>query len=229
MRFIDKSIVRSTEYKTWEEQFESENAPHDKYYSNHRYYRDIAMALFYCQNGLCAYTEMDLGLNEEDFAADMWSNGRYINQSIDFFGQLDHFDESLKSKKQDAVGIKDWLWDNFFMVHTDINTKVKGKKAVFPILKPDRVGYNPFELLSYNLDLHRFTPNFENVDDVEQQEQINAMIEVLGLNYDPILKSRSKYFAEIMKDINDFGKDWDSVPQKFPTAFEMIKQELQNQ
>ena len=95
MKFIDKSIVLSTEYKEWEAAFEASQSPHSKYYSNHKYYRDIATALLYCQKGLCAYSELELGVDESDIEADKWIDGRYSNQDIDFFGQLDLFDETL--------------------------------------------------------------------------------------------------------------------------------------
>ncbi|MFK7947018.1 MAG: hypothetical protein AB8G11_05465 [Saprospiraceae bacterium] len=187
MQKIDKTQILSTVYKQWEEDLEANNQPHPKYNSsNFRFYKDIVMNLFYCQKGLCAYTEKRL-CNPEHSTVEHWKNGRYISDKPDIFGDLEHFDESLKAKKSDAQGLKDWLWNNFFMVDSNINTKVKGSKSVDSILKPDTESYNPYDLLDYNLQTHEFTCKMNgNLTDDEKQ-RIETMIEILGLNFGPIL------------------------------------------
>ena len=64
MRKIDKSEILSTIYKKWEEGLEKNNQQHPKYDKTTRFYEDIVMNLYYCQNGLCAYTEQILADEE---------------------------------------------------------------------------------------------------------------------------------------------------------------------
>jgi len=114
MRRIDKTRILSTKYKEWVDRLDRENLDHPK---KETYKLDVVMNLFYCQGGVCAYTEMRLcppNLLDEQ----KWVNGRYKGkkEEIDKFGSLDHFDPRLKEKKF-------WKWENLFMVHTDINFK----------------------------------------------------------------------------------------------------------
>ncbi len=130
MRKIDKTCNLSTAYKSWEEEFENKNLHHDEYNSSKgKYYRDIVMQLYHCQNGICAYTEQIL-CKKEYYSENNWEDGRF-NSNIDSKpkGSLEHFDPSKKSTKG-------WLWDNFFMIDAEVNSvKFKGNKSVDYILK----------------------------------------------------------------------------------------------
>lgn len=195
MRKIDKSKILSTKYKAWEEAFEESNSPHPQYKSSStrkEHYLDIVMNLLHCQNGICAYTEMFL-CDPKHYSADNWKDGKYISVKPGKFGQLDHFDESLKSKEKDNTGRKDWLWDNFFMVHTDVNSSaIKGSKPIDYLLKPDLPNYDPLKFLKYNANTHLFIPNDENLNE-EEQDRVQDMINTLGINNDAVVKSRRIY------------------------------------
>ncbi len=116
MRKIDKNCTLSTIYKEWEEKLEEENKNHPKVDTRISRYTDVMMQLYHCQNGLCAYTERRLCDNTH-YSEGKWKDGKYAHsrpkQGIE--GDLEHFDESLKSKKNEAVGKKDWLWDNLLL------------------------------------------------------------------------------------------------------------------
>lgn len=222
MRKIDKQCLLSTAYKTWEENLENTQTPHPKYKSsNAKYYQDVRMQLYYCQDGLCAYTEIRL-CDEDIYAKHHWKNGRYksTNLTKQAQGQLDHFDENLKSKKGDTIGKQDWLWDNFFMIDSEVNTRIKGSKPVDDILKPDSPTYSPFDLLEYD-EYHQFLPH-RNLDHLTF-ERVKNMIEVLGLN--SIRRKREDYLLTTLNQLFSEDKKWDDfTPKQFPTAFEMYKQ-----
>jgi hypothetical protein len=208
MRRIDKTEILSTKYKAWEESLVGK--PHPQYNSTQgAFYLDIAMNLLYCQKGLCAYTEVQLCplefLNPEN-----WEKGRYKYDIKPFNGQLEHFDEALKSKKGELLGKKDWDWDNFFVVDADTNNR-KGSQAVDSILKPDLPDYNPFRLLSYNTDTHHFIANPQLTN--SEKERVSAMIEVLGLNFPNLVDRRRNTVAKAI----EFGTV--EIENEFPTAF----------
>jgi hypothetical protein len=223
MRKIDKTQILSTKYKKWEAELERSNLQHPKYNSSKfRFYKDIVMNLFYCQNGLCAYTEQRL-CEEEFFDFKHWEDGIYTIEKPAFFGQLEHFDESLKAKKNDKEGLKDWLWDNLFMVNSDINTKIKGSKSIDYILKPDNPNYNPFELLQYNLDTHEFSVNTKNDNlTADEKERIERMIETLGLNYHPVTKARKRFLCRIEWQLKNRIKFIRTLNDEFPTVFQFF-------
>jgi len=227
MRKIDKSKILSTEYKTWEEDLEKNKEAHPKYANSttkNEHYLDIVMNLLHCQNGICAYTEMSL-CDPKQYKADNWKDGKYTSPKSGKFGQLEHFDESLKSKKKDKTGIKDWLWDNFFMVHSDINTVVKRSKPVDDILKPDTKKYDPFRLMKYNATTHFFIPNDENLT-LEEQKRDQTMIETLGINFDIVVTKRRKHLVLINAKNNEFAEFIGFIepePKEFITANEMLK------
>ncbi|MFK8005467.1 MAG: hypothetical protein AB8H03_03815 [Saprospiraceae bacterium] len=219
MRKINKNCALSSEYKNWEEHL---TIPHPKYTSsNHRFYNDIRMQLYRCQGGLCAYTEVRL-CPEEYFVAENWSDGKFTakipNQNLK--GQLDHFDANLKSKKSDTVGRQDWLWDNFFMVESDTNTKAKNDLPVDEILKPDRDDYDPFQLLEYDNELHVFKANSEL--DNETQNKINETINNLGIN--TVWFKRRDYIKDKVRPVSLEEVSFDDIEvTEFPTAFKMYK------
>lgn len=223
MRKLNKTCDLSTVYKDWEEELENTNQPHPKYSSSSfRFYKDVVMQLFRCQNGLCAYTEKRL-CPPELIEANQWTGGRFTGNlpNKGKFGQLEHFDESLKAKSITALK-QDWLWSNFFMVHSDINNR-KGTKSVDYILKPDSEDYNPFELLDYDFDDHHFYPNLEL--ETALQMRVLEMIDTLGIN--DVAPFRKKFLSEQFYYFFT-GQELDDSPSEYPTAYEFALRKLEN-
>lgn len=206
MRKINKICNLSTEYKKWEKNLEEHPECTS---SSGKYYKDIVMQLFANQDGLCAYTEQRL-CDPKFYNEKYWyKQGTYQNKAP-FEGQLDHFDSSLKKEKG-------WSWDNFFMVHSDINTKIKGSRKVYTILKPDLPDYNPKKYLDYDKKSHRFIANLNLT--AQDKTEVNLMLEVLGLNWHPVVRKRRKaieQYQQIPKEFHDLDE--------FPTAIEMSEE-----
>lgn len=216
MRKIDKTKILSTEYKAWEEQFEQNNQNHPEYDSSkNKFYYDVVMNLLNVQGGLCAFTEMRL-CSDELINENNWNKGKYSINKPGFKGQLDHFNPNLKKTKA-------WLWDNLFVIDTDINTKVKGKQDVDNILKLDTDSYDESELFEYDCKEHIFIANTEL--DKETQDRINEMIFKLGINYDPIIDLRKEYLSDKLS-LKKFGLDYEI--NQFPTAFNICKIRINN-
>ncbi|MCU0288257.1 MAG: hypothetical protein MUF15_17910 [Acidobacteria bacterium] len=57
MRRINKTCILSTGYKDWVDKMDRDNLEHPE---KSRYRLDVVMNLFYCQGGVCAYTELPL-------------------------------------------------------------------------------------------------------------------------------------------------------------------------
>jgi hypothetical protein len=212
MRKIDKSNILSSVYKNWEEHLETTDQNHPAYNSNHKFYKDVVMNLYHAQGGLCAYTEMKLLGDTEHCQENRWEKGRYKPNLPRHLGDVEHFDESLKMSKG-------WLWDNLFMVLNKVNN-LKSTKSVSNILKPDHEDYNPYDLLDYNLKEHIFFANAKNPNlSQEQLNEINRMIDVLGLNF--VKDWRKKYLSERLKAI-EFGLEPEPV-EEYVTAFKIIR------
>ncbi len=207
MRKIDKSIILSTKYKQWEEDFGSSNHPEYNSSAN-KFYTDIVMNLLHSQEGLCAYTEMRL-CAKELIENSNWEDGRYKLENPEFKGQLDHFDPLLKKEKA-------WLWSNLFVIDTDINTKVKGRQDIDYILKPDAESYDEDELLEYDCNMHIFIAN-TSLDEQEQQ-RVNKMILKLGINFDPVIDQRKEFLNDKF-EMKRFGLEVEV--NQFPTAYKM--------
>lgn len=211
MRYIEKNCDLSTEYLEWQS-----NNNHGTYNSsNNRYYLSVIMQLFRCQNGLCAYTEKRL-CNHVHYQEEHWEDGRYNSSKPQTSGQLEHFDPSLKRTVA-------WSWDNFFMSETDVNTKIKRINPTDDILKPDREGYDPFHYLEYNTSTHLFVSN-PNLSETEQQ-RVDVMISILGLNFNPIVQARRRYIEDKVI-LLDKRLCIDPVPEEtaeFPTALEFFR------
>lgn len=219
MRKIDKNQQLSTVYQSWENNLEANGMPHPSYNSsNGNHYKDIVMDTLRCQNGLCAYTEIQL-CPLQYLTAENWENGRYIVRNRVHDGQLDHFDEQLKWKDKTDYQRKDWLWSNFFMIDSDTNNR-KGDKSVDYILKPDNDDYDPFRLLDYSLETHLFIAHLDlpEVDRI----RIKNMIDILGLNFPNIVDKRRQVVERIIK--YPLEKD---VEIQFPTAVEFYRKSLE--
>jgi len=214
MRKIDKSNIISTEYKKWIDEFDKNNLPHPKYNSTqNEYYTDVVMNLLHCQNGLCAYTEQQL-CSEEAINTEKWNAGRYWDKTKMNDGELEHFDKKLKSKKTSETGIKDWQWENLFVVDEGTNTR-KSTKEVDYILKPDSEDYDEFKLLDYLPETHRYTANLSLPSDI--RIRINKMLEdVLGINFPNLVEKRRIKITNALSGLN-------SIENEFPTAMAFCK------
>jgi len=213
MHKIDKSEVLAQKYKTEIDQLNIENQAHPKYSSNHRYYRSVLLSLLSCQNGLCAYTEFRL-MEKEDlelYTAQL-RDGEFSNKTnFEVPAQIEHFDTSLKEKRG-------WEWSNLFAVFDSINTRVKNRQKVDEILKPDLDSYNPFEMLSYDIENQIFVPN-ERLSFTDFK-RVTKMIKTLGLNWKFIRDKRKEYLLPLLEK----NKNGDAItPHQFITAFEMSK------
>ena len=219
MRKIDKNQRLSTVYQQWENGLENNKTPHPSYDNSKTksdYYKDIVMDALRCQNGLCAYTEVQL-CPPQYLTAENWKNGRYkgIIEKRVHKGQLEHFDERLKWKDKANYEHKDWLWANFFVIESDTNN-LKSTKTVDYILKPDSDDYNPFQLLEYSNETHIYCANSKLPE--EQQRRIENMIEILGINFPNLYDKRGKK-VELIIRYSLMGDD----ANEFPTAVEFYK------
>lgn len=214
MKRIYKSTILSTEYKDWVDSFTGE---HEPYGAKNKHYFDVRMSLFYCQNGLCAYTE-EILCDESLLNVSNWTDGKHIALIGNEFtyGDVEHFDESLKPTKG-------WLWDNLFMVQGDINKRVKGRKGVKYILKPDSPDYDEYKYLSYNHDADVFYPN--DALEPDEKEDVEYMITTLGINK----VVRRKDLIKELVVANEVGL-LDDLPNpiEYITAWNMTKNNLSN-
>lgn len=217
MQKINKNTILSKDFETWHNNLEIDN--HLKYNSSsNKYYFDIKMSLLYCQGGLCAYTEQRL-CDSELLKVEYWNDEKYCKtltqeEKFSVQGDLEHFDESLKEKNG-------WSWSNFFVVSTHANCRIKGKKSVKDILKPDRDAYDPFSYLEFDFDRGVFIPKITLNDD--EKQDVQYMIETLGLNC--IYSQRKKRLLE-WKDRLEVGLDVEA--DEYVTAWNMTKENYEN-
>ena len=220
MRKLNKTCCYSTKYHEWLTELETANQNHREYDASFKYYWDVVMNLFHCQNGLCAYTEKRL-CPEKYYNADKWAKGRYkrvnyVPTKPKIKGELEHFDTKLKPKKG-------WLWNNFFMVDSDVNSRAKGMMVVDPMLKPDNVDYDEFALFEYDSSMHIFKANTGLPK--AKQNIINEFADAI-MNFDPVIDERRTLITKILKLIDFGAENWDSLEiDEFPTALEMIRRE----
>lgn len=218
MQKIDKSTILSNNYKEWLDTLGDNHPSYNS--SSNKYYNDIKMSLLHCQKGLCAYTE-ELLCDERFIKIENWDENKYKKEltklEIDEVqGDLEHFDESLKPTQG-------WLWDNFFVVNTYVNCRIKLSKSIIKgILKPDDENYDPYKYLSFSYETGIFSPNVSLTK--EEQENVKYMIEILGLNCIHI--KRKKQLKEWM-DRYELGLPIDNY--QFITAWEMTLNNLNNE
>jgi len=214
MQKIDKSTdkILSTGYKAW---LENAEVKHDA--GNRYYYDDVAMNLYKCQSGVCAYTEMHICIPEL-YTDDNWTKGRYKipntteYKRTDHFGELEHFDAEDKK-------LRYWNWDNLFMIHAKINSLKSNTKTV-PYLKPDLEDYSPENYFNYDDETHHFTPNTD-IEDQEITNEIQYMIDkVLFLNRGGVVNERKNYI-NIIKDKGERG-----IPYNIDRFFTSVKWSL---
>ena len=186
MRKIDKgrSRILATVYKEWLEELEKNNKTHPH---TDTYYVDVLMNLLHCQNGVCAYTE-ELLCEPELLGRKNWQKGRYKEKQPERLGEIDHFDPKLKKELY-------WQWENLFVVLERIN-RLKGKKAVDGMFKPDSPGYDPGKYLEYDVETHRFRPHGD-IKDKGLKKSVERMLKILNINYGPIHHKRRSYLNKV--------------------------------
>jgi hypothetical protein len=226
VRRIDKTRILSTEYKNKIEAYDKvgKNHPGDSW----EYRTDVVMNLLYCQEGLCAYTEMPL-CNPDLLKKTNWENGRYVKEEkrnkcgqpvyynregkdIDHEGTLDHFDPKLKEKQF-------WKWENLFVIRFKTNID-KRQVKVYDILKADLPDYDPFKLLAYDIDANFFCPH--PALDKEEAVLVDYMIDALQLNRLHVYTEREKYLNKV-RTLEELDKYF--TPKCFITACKMVKSE----
>ncbi len=203
MQKIDKNYdeILSTKYKTWVDNLEKQGKKHPE---SRTYYDDVVMDLYRCQKGVCAYTEMFICPSSLYDKAN-WKDGKYeISDEAEFnrtdhLGDLEHFNPDLKSNQY-------WLWDNFFMIHSKINS-LKSSKAVISYLKPDLADYGPEKYFEYDDVTHRFIPNTDIEDEIKRREIQRMIDEVLFLNHGVVRNERESFINEIKQKIK-FGSTY---------------------
>ncbi len=212
MKKIDKSNIRSSVYKAW---VEGLSANHPPYNSSQMHVKDIRMSLLACQNGLCAYTE-ELLCDRALLSEDNWEDGKYIgdlsNQNL-VNGDLEHFDCTLKDNQG-------YLWDNLFMVNSNINCRVKGTKPIDNILKPDCGVYDPNIYLQFDDKVNTFIANEDLPAD--EKTKVEEMITVLGINSNAF--KRAKQIKDLKENI-ELGLPL-TEPDEYITSWKMTKNNL---
>jgi hypothetical protein len=227
MKTINKTNNRATAFQNALTQHLANNTQHPDYKEGsfrRQFYKDVFMALLYCQGGLCAYTE-ELICDVEALREIDWQNGVYVGELIpqNRDADIEHFDSTLKT----AQG---WDWDNLFAVGVAINRKNKLAKGVHNFFKPDLPTHNPHDYLAYNFATHLFVvkPALKQ-NNPPQAEDVQDMINVLGLNYGTTKDRRKRYLLDKQVDIQNGLKTYESVRAEiyqFFTAFEMSKDDL---
>ncbi len=216
MRSIDKSEIVSKDYENWHSSLTTGSHPSYNSSSNVHYF-DIKMSLLYCQDGLCAYTEQRLCdvalLNHINWDDKKYSKVLTMDEKNSIQGDLEHFDESLKENNG-------WSWNNFFVVSTHANCRIKGRKLIIPILKPDTTDYEPSKYLEFDFDAGVFIP--KHTLNKSQKSDVEYMIQTLGINC--IYSQRKKRLDE-WKDRIEVGLDVE--PDEYITAWEMTKRSLE--
>lgn len=229
MKKIDKINTLATK-------FEKADKPTTYNSSNYPYYVDVFLALLYCQQGLCAYSEKRLLDMPQDDIAKLFKNGEVVKNGKKkekpavIFGDIEHFNSVLKKENG-------WDWDNLFIALDSINQKVKKLeepilqkkcmekkwdfKEVMELLKPDMPDYQWDTYLYYDSEEHEFRAKDE-LDDV-LVDKIESILLVLGINCAPIKRERIVQVERWLSELKE-GK----TPQvdEFPTAFEFCKRIL---
>lgn len=197
MRKIDKNIskVSSIEYVKWVTNLEEKGKTHPK---SRTFYDDVIMDLYRIQEGVCAYTERFI-CPEELYKITNWKDGKYIIPNEEEFkrtdhaGELEHYNPELKENQY-------WLWDNFFMIDSTINSRKSDRKVV-TYLKPDLEDYSPEKYFDYDEKTHRFIPNTD-IEDENMVKEIQYMIDdVLFLNHGVIKNDRRDFINDIQQKI----------------------------
>lgn len=218
MQKINKICTLSTVYYAWQA---TATTPYDSNASTNSHYPCVLMQLLLCQNGLCAYTEQRIAPREA-YQESNWQNGQYDKTAYAQFrpqlrAHLDHFDASLKKSKP-------WDWDNFLFVEANTNAK-KGTKVIDPRLKPDSIGYNPFDWFDYDVERHHFLPHPDLLP--AEEAIVEDAINFLGLNNVAYLRKDAfkRCIADMEMDVitwADFVLGGDA-PDQFFTAAKFIE------
>ena len=217
MRKIDKSKILSKNFRKFEKSLKVDKHPPYESKEKREYYTDIKMSLLYAQKGLCAYSEKSLISDMSLISLDKWIDEIYTKELTDnekksIKGDIEHFDESLKAKNA-------FLWDNLFVVDTHINCRVKGRKPIKNILKPDEKWYNPYDYLEFDLETGLFLPHYNLSPEIEKD--VEYMIDILGLN---CYYGERKEYLELILDLYPKRE-----PKQFITAWKMTLENLKEE
>ncbi len=210
MRKIDKSIILSEGYEEWLHKNKTLNKTPK---TCSKYKVDVVMSLLYCQQGVCAYTEMRLCVPEL-ITEDKWNENEYINRKLNLnkIGDLEHFDPKFKKEYHCE-------WDNLFMVFHEVNNHKKDKNIeIIKEFKPDNEEYNPNKIFDYDLTTHKFRPN-SNIENKEEIEKIKKLLELLSINKGFIKYERKTF-------LNDVKANKNKKIDRFFTAYNLIKEYL---
>ena len=221
MQPLDKTEIFATDYKQWQDNLVATGTSHPAYNSSAgKFYYDIVSNLIWAQKGLCAYTEFKLQAFEK-CGRTFWTKGTFTK--FEFAGELDHYNPALKKEQG-------WLWDNFFLIDADVNSKkVKGSKEPKGLLKPDKKNFDPTYFLEYDMSNHIFIPN--RIREFEAQRLIKHDIDTLGLNWQPTVERREFYLNEKINDVR-YGvitfEEAEANLYQFFTAFKLCKNYISN-
>jgi len=216
MQPLDKTQILATQYKNWQDNLTATKTNHPAYNSSGgQFYYDIISNLIWLQKGLCAYSEFKLQAYVK-CGAEFWING--VFPKFTFAGELDHYDPTLKTNQA-------WLWDNFFLIDSDVNSKkVKGSKQPKGLLKPDKEGFSPAYFLEYDISNHLFIPNKDR--EFDEQALIKHDLDTLGLNWQPTVERRATYLNDIIIDVKYGITTFEAAEQQlyqFFTAFKLCR------
>ena len=214
MRKIDKTNIKSTQYDEW---LKDNKGNHPKYDSKYKHYKDIKMSLLYSQDGLCAYTEERL-CDKKLIEDSCWSDGKYQNNQTDSLvnGDLEHFDNTLKDKQA-------YLWDNLFIVNSNINSRVKCSKEIYDILKPDSSHYDENKYLEFNYENNLFIANPKLSEN--EQKDVECMIQTLGINHNGF--KRKEQISRLLNEFKYYNMTL-SKPDEYLTSWNMTLKQLEN-
>lgn len=228
MRKIDKTGFRAKKFIAELDTFFNINGNHPNYGSGpfrDQHYNSVHHGLLICQAGICAYTESSLDLDYQEINVNTeWIGDEFTGTFRKVDADIEHFDPNLKSNRGWEIG-------NLFLARVFINRDIKGAKPTYSFFNPGDAGYSPEKYLKYNYKSHRFVPNPElEFDDVTLPEQVQYMIDLLGLNNQTILSDRKDYLRRFETDIVFGSKTYEEIRdnelKKYFTAFYFSESEL---
>lgn len=228
MKYIDKSNNRALAFMEALQQHLANNPNHPDYEKGSfrkQHYKDVFMALLFCQGGVCAYTE-ELMWKKARLIESDWQNGAYVGKIVPQFVDMDieHFDPKTKKTKG-------WGWENLFVVGVAVNRKNKLASEVFDFFKPDKIDFDVSEYVNYNFETHKFGVKAKWNEQPDMKAKIKKMIQVLGLNYGTTQGRRESYFEDKKGEITHYNQSFEDVQKnlyQFFTAFALSKEYLEN-
>ena len=199
-----------------------------KYSSKYKFYKDVFVNLLICQKGLCAYSEMAIDFDYNNYESqNLWNNGRFAGNKPIIDADIEHFHPKSKCELK-----CDWDWNNLFLVSKHINQSIKRDKPVYDFMRPDNPEYDPVKYLTYDFRSQLFIPNPEL--DEQTYAQVDETINTLGINTSSTVNSRRKnmlyeFLLEIYYKKYTYDEIMNTKLKEFHTAYEMSKFIFTNQ